>query len=83
MKQKNVAKTLRSEFLVSDERADKLSGAWGRHPLLGRMYLPAYRFGTELVARLRRQYPAEKVLPALYGCNGLVDALTVEQVIAS
>ena len=83
VKQKNVAKTLRSEFLVSDERADKLSGAWGRHPLLGRMYLPAYRFGTELVARLRKQYPAEKVLPALYGCNGLVDALTVEQVIAS
>ncbi len=83
VKQKAVAKTLRSEFLVSEERADKLSGAWGRHPLLGRMYLPAYRFGTELVARLRRQYPAEKVLPALYGCNGLVDALTVEQVIAS
>lgn len=83
LKQNEVAKTLRSEFLVSEERADKLSGAWGRHPLLGRMYLPAYRFGTELVARLRRQYPAEKTLPALYGCNGLVDALTVEQVIAS
>ena len=83
MKQKAVAKTLRSEFLVSEERADKLSGAWGRHPLLGRMYLPAYRFGTELVARLRKQYPAEKVLPALYGCHGLVDALTVEQVIAA
>lgn len=79
VKQKEVAKTLRKEFLVSEERADKLSGAWGRHPLLGRMYLPAYRFGTELVARLRRQYPADKVLPALYGCNGLVDALTIEQ----
>ena len=37
-------------YLVSDERADKLSGAWGRHPLLGRMYLPAYRAGTEKVA---------------------------------
>jgi hypothetical protein len=79
VKQKEVAKTLRKEFLVSEERADKLSGAWGRHPLLGRMYLPAYRFGTDLVARLRRQYPAEKVLPALYGCNGVVDALTIEQ----
>ena len=53
--QAEVAKTLRSEFLVSAERADKLSGAWGRHPLLGRMYLPAYRAGTELVADLRRQ----------------------------
>jgi len=79
--QPEVAKVLRSEFLVSEERAGKLSGAWGRHPLLGRMYLPAYRFGTELVARLRRDYPAEKVLPALYGCNGLVDALTVESAI--
>lgn len=80
--QAEVAKVLRSEFLVSEERAGKLSGAWGRHPLLGRMYLPAYRFGTELVARLRREYPAEKVLPALYGCNGMVDALTVESAIA-
>lgn len=79
VEQPEVAKTLRREFLVSEERAGKLSGAWGRHPLLGRMYLPAYRFGTELVARLRRQHPAEKVLPALYGCQGLVDALTIEQ----
>ncbi|MGH9523205.1 MAG: hypothetical protein ACRD3E_11810, partial [Terriglobales bacterium] len=28
----DVAKTLRRDFLVSEERADKLSGAWGRHP---------------------------------------------------
>ena len=33
--QKDVAATLRRDFLVSEERADKLSGAWGRHPLLG------------------------------------------------
>jgi hypothetical protein len=38
-----VASTLRNDYLVSAERAEKLSGAWGRHPLLGRMYLPAYR----------------------------------------
>ena len=44
---------LRRDYLVSEERADKLSGAWGRHPLLGRMYLPAYRAGTERVAELR------------------------------
>lgn len=73
-----VAKTLRRDFLVSEERADKLSGAWGRHPLLGRMYLPAYRAGTEKVAALRRQHPAERVLPALYGCNGLVDVETID-----
>ncbi len=77
--QKDVAATLRRDFLVSDERADKLSGAWGRHPLLGRMYLPAYRAGTEAVAQLRRKYPPEKVLPALYGCAGLVDVVTVRQ----
>jgi hypothetical protein len=53
-----VAATLRSDFLVTEERADKLSGAWGRHPLLGRMYLPAYRAGTDKVAALRRAYPA-------------------------
>ena len=74
----DVAKTLRRDFLVSEERADKLSGAWGRHPLLGRMYLPAYRAGTEKVAALRRKYPAAQVLPALYGCNGLVDVETIE-----
>ena len=77
--QKDVATTLRRDFLVSEERADKLSGAWGRHPLLGRMYLPAYRAGTEAVAQLRRRYPPEKVLPALYGCAGLVDVVTVRQ----
>jgi hypothetical protein len=75
--QKDVAAILRRDFLVSAERADKLSGAWGRHPLLGRMYLPAYRAGTNLVARLRRSHPPERILPALYGVNGLVDAFTL------
>jgi hypothetical protein len=75
-----VAHTLRNEFLVSPERADKLSGAWGRHPLLGRMYLPAYRAGTEKVAELRRRYPDRQTIPALYGCRGVVDITTVESV---
>lgn len=81
--QDEVAKTLRREFLVSEERADKLSGAWGRHPLLGRMYLPAYRAGTKKIAELRRQYPADKVLPAIYGCYGLVDINTVDDVLGN
>ena len=76
-----VARTLRRDFLVSEERADKLSGAWGRHPLLGRMYLPAYRAGTLKVAELRRKYAPEKVLPAIYGCSGLVDIETVDAVL--
>jgi len=77
----NVRETLRQEYLCSDERADKLSGAWGRHPLLGRMYLPAYRAGTEKVAQLRRRHPPEKILPALYGAKGLVDLVTIDQVL--
>jgi len=79
--QKEVAAILRRDFLVTEERADKLSGAWGRHPLLGRMYLPAYRAGTNKVAELRRKYSPERVLPAIYGCNGLVDIQTVEEVL--
>jgi hypothetical protein len=79
--QPEVAATLRKDFLVSLERADKLSGAWGRHPLLGRMYLPAYRRGTDKVAELRRQHSAEKILPALYGAKGLVDIVTIDKVL--
>jgi len=77
-----VAKILRRDFLVSEERADKLSGAWGRHPLLGRMYLPAYRTGTEKVADLRRKFPPQQILPAIFGCHGLVDIATVDEVLA-
>jgi hypothetical protein len=79
--QQEVAATLRSDYLVTEERAQKLSGAWGRHPLLGRMYLPAYRAGTEKVAQLRRAYPAQCVLPAIYGCSGLVDIETIDLVL--
>lgn len=73
-----VASILRRDYLVTEERADKLSGAWGRHPLLGRMYLPAYRRGTEKVAELRRKYAPAQVLPVLYGIAGLVDSETVD-----
>jgi len=79
--QAQVAAVLRRDYLCSPERADKLSGAWGRHPLLGRMYLPAYRAGTERVAELRRKFPPELVLPALYGVRGLVDVVTVGRVL--
>jgi hypothetical protein len=79
--QSEVQATLRRDFLVTEERADKLSGAWGRHPLMGRMYLPSYRSGTEKVAELRRIYSPGKVLPAIYGCNGLVDIQTIDQML--
>ncbi len=80
--QKEVARSLRNDFLVTEERAEKLSGGWGRHPLLGRMYLPAYRSGTEKIARLRRKYPPEKILPAIYGCRGLIDIVTLDDVLS-
>jgi hypothetical protein len=76
-----VAATLRHDYLVSKERAEKLSGVWGHHPLFGRMYLPAYRAGTEKVAELRRKYSPDRILPALYGCRGLVDLVTVESAV--
>jgi len=79
--EQDVAAALRAECLVTAERAGKLSGAWGRHPLLGRMYLPAYRAGTEQVAELRRRHPPEVILPALFGARGLVDAATLERVL--
>jgi hypothetical protein len=80
--QEEVAAVLRNEYLVSEERASKLSGAWGRHPLLGRMYLPVYRAGTDRVADLRRRYPPARLLPVLYGCSGLVDVMTIERALA-
>ena len=77
-----MAATLRRDYLVSAERADKLSGAWGRHPLLGRMYLPAYRAGTEKVAdaapRATRPRGSSRRSSA---CNGLVDVVTIDQVL--
>jgi hypothetical protein len=79
--QAEVAATLRRDFLVTEERADKLSGAWGLHPLLGRMYLPAYRAGTDKVAELRRKFPPQRVIPAIYGSFGLVDIMTVDEVL--
>jgi hypothetical protein len=79
--QDEVARVLRSEYLCSEERAGKLSGAWGRHPLNGRMYLPCYRAGTEKVAELRRRHPPEKVIPALYQVFGLVDVVTIDRVL--
>jgi hypothetical protein len=81
--QKEIAVILRRDFLVSEERADKLSGAWGQHPLLGRMYLPAYRAGTDKVAALRKTFPADRVLPAIYGCYGMVDISTIDEVLSA
>jgi hypothetical protein len=79
--QPEVAAALRRDFLVSEERAGKLSGPWANHPILGRMYLPSYRAGTDAVADWRRKHDPAVILPALYGCNGLVDVVTIEDVL--
>jgi hypothetical protein len=76
-----VAGVLRGAFLLSGERAEKLAGPWGRHPLLGRMSLPAYLAGTEKVAALRRSHPPGRLVPVLYGARGLVDVVTVDEVL--
>jgi hypothetical protein len=81
--QPEVAAALRRDFLVSEERAGKLSGPWANHPILGRMYLPSYRAGTDEVAEWRRRNAPEMILPALYGCRGLVDVVTINEVIGN
>ena len=81
MAQPEVAATLRRDFLVSEERAGKLSGPWANHPILGRMYLPSYRAGTDAVAEWRRRTDPAVIRPALYGCKGLVDVVTIEGVV--
>jgi hypothetical protein len=45
------------------------------------MYLPAYRAGTKKVAELRHKFSAAELLPALYGCKGLVDITTLEKAV--
>ena len=79
--QPDVERVLRRDFVVSEERAQKLSGPWAGHPLMGRMYLPASRAGTEKVAELRRKHAPDAILPALFGCRGLVDVATIDQVL--
>jgi len=77
--QAEVAAALRNEFLVS-RNARTSCRRGGRHPLLGRMYLPAYRAGTNKVAGLRRRYPASQLLPVLYGCSAWWMLTTIEGV---
>jgi len=80
--QGEVAAALRRDCLVSEERAAKLSGPWATHPLFGRMNLPAYRAGTKAVAEVRRAHPPERALPAIYGCRGVVDVVTLKEAAA-
>jgi len=46
-----------------------------------RPHVPACRAGTLKVAELRRKYAPDKVLRAIYGCNGLEDIEAVGAVL--
>ena len=75
--QPEVATELRRDYLVSEERADKLSGAWAASA--PRSDVPAgLSLRNEVVADLRRRHVAADVLPLLYACDGVVDAITVQ-----
>ena len=80
--QAEVAALLPRDFLVSTERADKLSGAWGRHPLMGactcRATGPAPTRSLRCVGITR---PAS-CFPRFMAPNGLVDIVTVDEVLA-
>lgn len=74
-----VAAELRSTCLVSPERAEKLSGPWAKHPILGRLYLPCYEAGTRKVLGLLAAAGPARLIPLLYGAHGLLDCVTIDE----
>lgn len=73
---------LRRNCLSTQERADKLTDAWAKHPLMGRAYMPSYLFGTKLVLELLLQHGAAKMIPIFYGTRGLCDCVTIRDLVA-
>jgi hypothetical protein len=83
MPAEQIKRRLRSDCLASQERADKLTDAWAKHPLMGRAYMPSYLFGTNLVLKLIRDHGPAKMIPILYGLRGLCDCVTIKDLAAS
>jgi hypothetical protein len=79
MPAEEIKKRLRQRCMATPERADKLTDAWAQHPLMGRAYMPSYRYGTDLVLGLVQKYGAEKMIPILYGARGVCDCVTVRK----
>jgi hypothetical protein len=79
MPAQEIKERLRNDCLATQERAEKLTEAWAKHPLMGRAYMPSYRFGTDLVMGLLAEHGPEKMIPTLYGAKGLVDCVTLMQ----
>lgn len=72
-----IKRRLRTKCMATPERANKLTDAWAQHPLMGRAYMPSYRFGTDLVLELVREHGPAKMIPILYGARGICDCVTV------
>jgi hypothetical protein len=76
-----VVSTLRHDFLLSPERAQKIGSVWAGQPLLGRMSLPIYVIGTEGVNALLRVVCPSDLFPSLYGLRGAADIVTVKELV--
>jgi hypothetical protein len=72
-----IKRRLRTECLATPERSEKLTDAWAKHPLMGRAYMPSYRFGTDLVLALLKEHGPATMIPILYGADGVRDCVTV------
>lgn len=81
MEPQTVSELTRTECLLTEERAYKLTFAWGAHPLLGKMYMPAYAVGTNVVGDLLKKYGPEKLIPVAYGARGPVDILSLTELL--
>ena len=77
-----IKRRLRTHCLATKERADKLTDAWAQHPLMGRAYMPSYRYGTDLVLKLVKDHQPSEIIPVLYGARGMIDAVTVQKVLS-
>ena len=77
----DVAAEILTSCLLTEERARSLARSWAQHPLLGRMYMPAYDVGSRLVERLLRKHGPARTVPVLYGAQGLVDCATVTELL--
>lgn len=70
---------LQTQFYQPFERARKIATRWAMHPLIGQLYLPSYKVGTETVTQLIAQQPRENIYPTLFGFNGMVDIESITQ----
>lgn len=79
MPAEEIKRRLRQQCMATPERANKLTDAWAQHPLMGRAYMPSYRYGTDLVLSLLKEHGAAKMIPILYGAKGICDCVTVRK----